>query len=186
VLDRAWEGLYPGCSRCAGAHYAAARSFIRSDHFRIAGETAAAPHLSIAALVTNVNKKILVADVPELDARLVSLLSDHKLFFVRTLDEAIRALEHEEFDLLIISVHFDDSRMFDLLRQARLKGRNKGIPIICVREPGLGFTAISSNTLEVTCRALDANAFVDLANLKDEDERNAALRHAVAELLKDV
>lgn len=131
------------------------------------------------------NKKILVADVPELDARLVGLLRGQRLFFVRTLDEAVRALEHDDFDLLIISVHFDDSRMFDLLRQVRTDGRNKGIPIICVREPGLGFTAISTNTLEVTCRALDANAFVDLAKLKDEEERNAALRDAVAEFLKD-
>jgi CheY-like chemotaxis protein len=129
------------------------------------------------------NKKILVADVPELDARLVQLLAGRQLYFVRTLDEAIRALEHEDFDLLIISVHFDDSRMFDLLRLVRIDGRNKGIPIICVREPGLGFTAISGNTLEVTCRALDANAFIDLAKMKDEDERNAALRRAVDELL---
>jgi CheY-like chemotaxis protein len=130
-----------------------------------------------------VNKKILVADVPELDARLVQLLGGHRVFFVRTLDEGLRSLEHEDFDLLVISVHFDDSRMFDLLRQVRLDGRNKAIPIVCVREPGLGFTAISSHTLEVTCRALDANVFVDLTKMKEEDERNAALRKALDELL---
>ena len=147
-------------------------------------ETAAAPHLSIAASVTTVNKKILVADVPELDARLIQLFGGERLFFVRALDEAIRTLERDDFDLLIISVHFDDSRMFDLLRQVRLDGRNKGIPIVCVREPGLGFTAISGNTLDVTCRALDANAFIDMPKIKDEDERNAVLKRTVDELLK--
>ena len=131
-----------------------------------------------------VNKKILAADVPELDARLVNLLPGDELYFVRTVDEAIRALERDDFDLLVISVHFDDSRMFDLLRQVRIEGRNKGIPVVCVREPGLGFTAVSTNTLEVTCRALDANAFVDLASLKDEEERNAALRGAIEDLIK--
>ena len=124
-----------------------------------------------------------MAAVPDLDARMVQLFSGHQLYFARTLDEGLRALEREAFDLLIISVHFDDSRMFDLLRKVRIEGRNKGIPIICVREPGLGFTAVSGNTLEVTCRALDASAFLDLARMKDDEERNAALRSAVESLL---
>jgi CheY-like chemotaxis protein len=146
-------------------------------------ETALVPGLSIAASATDMTHKILVADVPELDARLVQLLPGRRPHFVRTLDEALRALEHDSFDLLIISVHFDDSRMFDLLRQVRLDGRNQGIPIICLREPDLGFTAISSQTLEVTCRALEANAFLDLAKMKDEAERDSALRAAVEKLL---
>jgi PleD family two-component response regulator len=129
------------------------------------------------------NKKILVADVPQLDARLVQVLAGERLYFVRTVDEAIRALHDEDFDLLLISVHFDDSRMFDLLRQVRLDGRNKGIPIVCVREPALGFTAISSHTLEVTCRALDANAFIDLGKMNPEPERDAVLRATVEQLL---
>jgi CheY-like chemotaxis protein len=159
------------------------RSRVRSDHFYASSETVAALHLSIVASVTSSNRKILVAAVPDLDARMVQLFSGHKLYFARTVDEGLRALERENFDLLIISVHFDDSRMFDLLRQVRGEGRNKGIPIVCVREPGLGFTAISGNTLEVTCRALDASAFLDLARMKDDEERNTALRSAVESLL---
>ena len=118
-----------------------------------------------------------------MDARLLGLLAGERLYLVRTLDEALRALEHEQFDLAVLSVHFDDSRMFDLLRQVRAQGRNKAIPVVCVREPGLGFTAISSHTLEVTCRALDADAFVDLAILKHEPERELALRSAIRALL---
>lgn len=124
-----------------------------------------------------------MADVPELDARLLELLSAHRLYFVRALDEATRALEHDDFQLLVISVHFDDSRMFDLLREVRNDGRNRKIPVVCVREPGLGFTAVSARTLEVACRALDANVFVDLAALKTEEERAGALRSAFAPLL---
>jgi len=132
-----------------------------------------------------VSKKILVADVPELDGRLIELLTGHQLYFVRTVDEAMRTLEHDDFHLLVISVHFDDSRMFDLLRQVRSDGRNKSIPIVCVREPGLGFTAVSARTLEVACRALDANVFLDLAALKTEEERSTALRSAFTPLLKN-
>jgi hypothetical protein len=73
--------------------------------------------------------------------------------------------------------------MFDLLREVRTEARNKAIPIVCVREPGLGFTAISSHTLEVTCRALDANVFLDLAAMNDDVRRDAALRDAIEGLL---
>jgi hypothetical protein len=146
-------------------------------------ETTPAPRLSIVASVTAMRKKILVADVPELDARLAEVLAGSELRFVRTVEEAMRALGQEEFGLLVISVHFDDSRMFDLLREARTDARSKSIPIVCVREPGLGFTAISSHTLEVTCRALDANAFLDLATISDDGRRDAALRAAIDGLL---
>jgi PleD family two-component response regulator len=138
--------------------------------------------LSIVASVTAMNKKILVADVPELDARLAEVLAGQHLHFVRTVDEAMRALAQEDFDVLVISVHFDDSRMFDLLREVRT-GARKDMPIVCVREPGLGFTAISSHTLEVTCRALDANVFLDLATMNDDAKRDAALRAAIDGLL---
>ena len=156
---------------------------VRSDHFYARVETVAALRLSIVTSVTNASRKILLAAVPDLDARMVQLFSAYHLFFARTVHEALRALEREDFDLLIISVHFDDSRMFDLLRQVRVEGRNKGVPIICVREPGLGFTAVSGNTLEVTCRALDASVFLDLARMKDDEERNTALSSAVNSLL---
>ena len=129
-------------------------------------------------------RAILVADVPELDSRLISLLPGDELYFVRTLDEAVQALEREDFRLLVISVHFDDSRMFDLLRRVRAEGRHQAIPVLCLREPGLGLSAVSSHSLEVTCRALEANAFIDLAGLKDDDERNGALRAAIDRLSK--
>ena len=35
---------------------------------------------------------------------------------VRTLAHAQRELERERFDMVVVAVHFDESRMFDLLR----------------------------------------------------------------------
>jgi PleD family two-component response regulator len=180
VLDAAREEV----RRSRVARGGASRRRVRSDHFDAMRETAAAPPLSIVASVTAMhNKKILVADVPELDARLAAVLDGRELHFVRTVGQAMRALAQQDFELLVISVHFDDSRMFDLLREARSEARNQGIPIVCVREPGHGFTAISGHTLEVTCRALDANLFLDLAALNDDAQRAAALRAAIEGLL---
>lgn len=117
-----------------------------------------------------------------MDARLATVLADCELEFVRTLAQATRALQEGEFGLLLIGVRFDDSRMFDLLRQVRSDERHRGLPVVCVREPGLGFTAISTRTLEVTCRALDADTFVDLTRFGDDEARNAALRQAIEAL----
>lgn len=126
---------------------------------------------------------ILVADVADLDAWLARALAAHRLRFVRTVEEALRALGGERFDLLIIGVQFDDSRMFDLLRWARSQGRLDDLPVLCLRQARGALLSFSANILEVACRALRADAFVDLSSAGEEAARTAALREAVEALL---
>ena len=69
-------------------------------------------------------KSILVADTPDSDRRLSAILAGHDVVFARTLGEAQRTLAQQQFDLVLIGVHFDDSRMFDLLRYLRAGGHH--------------------------------------------------------------
>lgn len=48
-----------------------------------------------------------------------------------TLWEAIHYLDEGNFDLVLCTIHFDDSRMFDLLRYAR--ANSPSIPCVCTR-----------------------------------------------------
>jgi CheY-like chemotaxis protein len=128
------------------------------------------------------NKRILVADMPETDSRLTGILKGYLLAFVRTLDDAMRALKTQKHDLLLVGVHFDDSRMFDMLRRIRSDPRCKDLPVVCFRGFRRGSIAISSETLDIVCRALNANAFVDLTSYADNEEGNRALRAAVDRL----
>ena len=126
-------------------------------------------------------KKILVADIPQMDVRYRTALAGREVEFVRTMAEARRALGRP-CDLVAIGVYFDDSRMFDLVRWLRADAAHGKVPIVCVRgRPG--FTAVTTRTLELTLKALSVDEFIDLMHFGD-DAGNAALRDAVARLLK--
>ena len=128
-------------------------------------------------------KKILVADVPPMDARYSAALAGWEVAFVRTMTEARGALAASRYDLVAIGVYFDDSQMFDLVRAIRSGRTHDEVPIICVRAR-TGFTAITTRTLEMTLTALGADEFIDVLPFGD-DAGNAALRSAAERLLKD-
>ena len=125
------------------------------------------------------DKKVLVADVPDVQARVAAVLAQERLVFVHTLAAALKALAAEDFDLVLIGMHFDDSRMFDLLHAVRSGSRNGAVPILCYRLRPLAFMALSTQVIEVTVKALGALSFADLASHAEADG-NAALALLVA------
>jgi len=114
-------------------------------------------------------KSILVAD--HSDARLSALLSSHDLSFVGTMDEAKSLLTGRNFDLILIGVHFDESRMFDLLRHVRGQERHRATPVVCVLTADFARHAIAAEGLEIAVKALGGTAYVDLKTSGDSEAR---------------
>jgi len=79
---------------------------------------------------------VLVATIPAAAERLSRLLLGQRLVSPLNLAEAQAALSRERFALAVMGVHFDESRMFDLVSSARASPLNRDVPIICVL--GLG------------------------------------------------
>jgi PleD family two-component response regulator len=116
-------------------------------------------------------KLILVAD--HSDARLSAMLAGHDLVFVRTLDEAKAVLAGRNFDLIVIGVHFDESRMFDLLRHVRWQERHRATPVVCVLTVEFSRHAIAAEGLEIAVKALGGTAYLDLKSVGDGEARRA-------------
>lgn len=129
--------------------------------------------------------KVLVADTPESDRRISSILAEHPLVFVRTLEEAQRALEREPFALVLVGVHFDESRMFDLLRYLQASGVRNGSAVICMRSQHFESPAITIEGLEIATRALGCNLFLDLTWYADDAKGNGAIRALLEALISD-
>jgi DNA-binding NtrC family response regulator len=129
-------------------------------------------------------RKILVADTPEADRRLSAILSGCDLVFVRTLEQAERAIEHTQFDLILVSVHFDESRMFDFLRHLQARGTHAQCPVVCTRSYRFVSPAISTNGLEITVKTLGCKLLLDLTKYRDDAQGNAAIRQLLDKLLK--
>jgi DNA-binding response OmpR family regulator len=125
-------------------------------------------------------RKILVADG---DRRLPEILAGHELVLVRTLEEAQRAIERTQFDMLVVTVHFDDSRMFDLLRYLQSSGRHGNRPLVCVRGQQFVSPAISIEGLEIAAKTLGCTLFLDLTWYADDASGRSAARRLLEELL---
>jgi CheY-like chemotaxis protein len=128
------------------------------------------------------HKRILVADIPESDRRLSEVLNGHELAFARTLSEAQRLLAQVGFDLIVIGVQFDDSRMFDLVRHVRSSGQDKP-PVACVRIHRFVSPALSIEGLELAAEAATCNVFIDFTKYPDDERGNAEVRQRLEALL---
>lgn len=128
-------------------------------------------------------RKILVADTPEADRRLSAILSGYELVFVRTLEQAERSVRQAQFDLILVSVHFDESRMFDFLRHLQANGTHGKCPVVCTRSYRFMSPAITTDGLEITVKALGCSLFLDLTKHRDDAQGNAAIRQLVDQLL---
>ena len=102
---------------------------------------------------------ILIA-ASEVDERLLECLASCRATFVRTFEDAQRALREQLFRLIVIDLDFDDVRMFDLLQHVRSLARFNGVPVLCIQgsAAGAGITA----ALDRVVRMLGGRAFLDL------------------------
>ena len=117
------------------------------------------------------SKTVLVADTG--DARLSAVLAGYILTFVRTLDEAKVSLSGHSFDLIVISVHFDESRMFDLLRYVRWQERHRATPVVCILTVDFTRHAIATEGLEIAVKALGGTSYLDLKSIANGEARRA-------------
>ena len=139
------------------------------------------PHPSAyVRFASSLTRKILIADTREGDRRISQILAGHELMFVRTLADARRMLQHEQFALVLAGVHFDDSRMFDLLRGLR----GSAPPVVCMRSHEFASPAITIEGLEIAAKALGCSLFLDLTWYADDPAGNGAVRQLLEALLK--
>jgi hypothetical protein len=124
--------------------------------------------------------RILVAGVPETFGRLSVILKGHELVFVATLDDARTALAARRFDLVAVGVHFDESRMLDLLRLVSAEG----IPALCYRAvPDVARGTLGLKGIEVICQSLGAAGLCDLVEPGNEATAEARMRQLVDDLV---
>ncbi len=126
--------------------------------------------------------KILVAASPEPRAVLERILAGHELFCGETMAQAEQFLRERTFDLIICTIVFDESKMFDFLQLAKSTPQWQRIPFVgarvrlhILRSP----TALRDAAF--TCGALGAEAFLDIADYRADPERE--MREAIERLL---
>ena len=126
--------------------------------------------------------EILVAASSEPRAILDRMLVGHELSRPDTLAQAEQLLRERPFDMIVCTVFFDESRMFDLLRLAKSRPGWERIPFVCVRLRRHVLDApIAREGVAFTCKALGAAAYLDVADYQADPDRE--MRAAIERLL---
>jgi CheY-like chemotaxis protein len=117
-----------------------------------------------------------------MDEKIRDCLPGHHLTFVRTMREALRALHHERFHLVVIGLEFDESRMLELLQHVRGLPTYKDVPVVCVYAEHMNLSEAVLKNIDVAVKALGGMAFLDLgAGAIKYPEDCAFLDHAAVE-----
>ena len=106
--------------------------------------------------------KVLAADVPEMDERIRHCLPGHEIVFVRSTAEAIRMLKRDGFSMVVIGLHFDESRMFELLAHVRSLRAYAEVPVVCIQGLENILPEAVMRTIDMAVKVLGGTAFVDL------------------------
>jgi hypothetical protein len=101
---------------------------------------------------------------------------------VETLGQAEQSLRERTFDLIICTIVFNESKMFDLLRLAKSRPEWHRIPFVGARvRPNLVLSPDSLRAAAITCEALGAEAFLNITDFQVNPEQE--MRDAIERLL---
>ena len=116
--------------------------------------------------------KILVAASPEERVAIEGMLAEHDLNYAENMAQATQCLHLSTFDLIVCSILFDKSRMFDLLRFSNSRPEWQKIPFVCCRvRPDMVASPIALKGIAFTCHALGAAAFLNISDYTKNGEQ---------------
>ena len=97
-----------------------------------------------------------------MDEKLRECLPEHDIRFVRTMADAIRQLRRDGFQLVVVALSFDESRMLELLQYVRSLPSYREVPVICVHGDHLNLSEAVMKNIDVAVKALGGLAFLNL------------------------
>ena len=123
--------------------------------------------------------RVLVAARPTVWREIQAMLDGTvDLVPVHTPHDALRILERERINLILVTVAFDESRMVEFVQAVKAHPAAGAIPLLCARVvPSLMRDSLIGATRDA-CKACGAVDLVDVATLP-ADNAKAALRAAV-------
>jgi hypothetical protein len=99
-----------------------------------------------------------------MDEKIRGCLPGHDLTFVRSMYEAISALRHDGFQLVVIGLEFDESRMLELLQYVRALPKYQDIPVVCVHAEHMNLSEAVLKNIDVAVKALGGRGFLNLGD----------------------
>lgn len=119
---------------------------------------------------------ILVADMDECLPLLEGCLHPHfRVVHASTLQQAA-VLVRPDTPLVLCGAHFDDGRMYDLLRHLKAQPALAAVPFVAVRATPGELDDVIYESVKIATTALGANGFIDMVRLQAQHGHEEARR----------
>lgn len=116
-----------------------------------------------------------------------SLGAYHELYFATNMAEAVTILLEKQIDLIISSVHMDDTNTFDVITTVRSHEHLRGTPFVCFSAEDSAMSMFLNPTLERAALLCGADRYLTVNQFGGPDRCDLhALRLAIENVLKDV
>jgi hypothetical protein len=89
----------------------------------------------------------------------------------------------ESFDLIVAGLHFDESRMFELIRTVQKSQQNANKPIICFCSHDTKFSRLIDESLQVSTKVLGAWMYLADHLYRDSENPDAEIRRIIERCL---
>ena len=127
--------------------------------------------------------RILIADTPGGAVAIERILSGHECTVVSTLKAAETELKTQTFDLIVAGLQFDESQMFELIREVRKNESYSDKPIICFSSVATPISLLMHESLELTTIALGAWIYLAEHSYHGYENPDAEIRKIIERCL---
>jgi len=127
--------------------------------------------------------RILIADTLDGAVTLERILQGHDYHVVNTMRAAEKLLKDEVFDLIVAGLHFDESQMFELIREVRKSQKNATRPIICFCSRETSMSRLMYESLESSTKVLGAWMYLNESSYRDHQNPDAEIRRIIERCL---
>jgi CheY-like chemotaxis protein len=121
-------------------------------------------------------KKLLIADVPEALPVLTKALESHFHVLSRTSWTGACLAVHEQIDLVLCGIGFEESKMFDLLDYLRSQEETRDTPFLCVKSVRQKLPSTINDGIGIALQAKGTAGYIDFEGWQSRfGEQQAAI-----------
>lgn len=107
----------------------------------------------------------------------------HEFVVVGTVAQAVDKLKEQTFDLIMVGVHFNESRMFELLRDIHAARKNGDTSVICFCSRDTPLTRTMHESIDAASKAMGAWMYLDQHEFNVSKDPDDELRRIIERCL---
>lgn len=136
-----------------------------------------------AGMMTKMNLRVLIADTLRGSESLVRIMQGNLCTVVSTLRAGRVQLAAQQFDLIVVGLHFDGSHMYEFMQAVKQDPLNSDRPIVCYCSRDSPLSRERQDYVEYTSRIYGASVYLDERNYSGCADPDAELRLAIQSCL---